>query len=195
MQLLGGRNRWLQAIVLTTSQAATPKGELLSLFQIPGLKTSRLRLSGEVWLQPVPWCFRNLLYPPLWSPPKGRNFPAWWAPRRAWAVLEDERVLCNSTAFYQPKASLRTGAPGMPASLTQHRHMLQEPRPLGGHGLQPVPLAHSKNHNKQQVSAKHLRNPFSQLLHISSNWKQSACPALTQDENTNYSVNSLNTIQ
>lgn len=43
MQLLSGRNRWFQAIVLTTSQAPTPKGELLSLFQIQELKTSQLR--------------------------------------------------------------------------------------------------------------------------------------------------------
>lgn len=203
MQLLSGRNRWFQAIVLTTSQAPTPKGELLSLFQTQELKTSQLRRCSR-WkrrgsagptapqLHFAHCCSASALTQALSLPktPRGGSCSHLPAPGmsqgpgkgkagKAWNSSEGKQSSqCLST---NPKLLLRP-KPGVSASQNTQAQgaVLGIPAPgslcHGGHSPQPLTPFMSTSSCKTPKT--------SQLLHVSSNWKQSACPVTTQDQNT-----------
>lgn len=159
MQLLSGRNRWFQAIVLTTSQAPTPKGELLSLFQIQELKVSQLRLlwgklrqshSPSAALCPLLLCLA--LPKGLCLPKAPKAAPAAICPPQEQPGLREGRAgqACNSSEATQSSQCLSTNPkpllrpkPGVSASQNSQAQGavlgIPAPRSLchGGHSAQP----------------------------------------------------------
>ena len=143
-----------------------------------------------------------------WSSPTGCNFPkrrvssrhsglqpsartpdepgpwrgqARWI-KQHWVTAELSGFVYQTTATAKDRKARRAGFPKCPGT---ERGSRNSSLCHGEHRRQPAPLARSNVHNQVHVSAQHPRNPFSQLLHISSNWKPLACPASIQEQNTN----------
>lgn len=191
---------------MTTSQAPTPKGELLSLFQIQELKTSQLRRCsrGKRRGSASPTapelhfplcCSASALTQALCLPktPRGGSCSHLPAPGTSqgcgkgkagegWNSSEGKQSSqCLST---NPKPLLRP-KPGVSASQNTQAQGAVLGIPAPGRCCAMVGTAHDPSlPSRPQVPAKHPKPPLSPLLHVSSNWKQSACPATTQDQNT-----------
>lgn len=181
-----------------------PKGELRSLFQIQELKTSQLRrcswgkLRGsasprapELHFSSLLLCLiQGLCLPKTAQAAPAAICPLWdepglWEEGEGRGGMEQLRRKAELSVFVlQPKATSegtarRVSFPKHTGKRSQFWEF-QPPESLGhgGHSPRPLTLFMSTS------SCKTPKTSPLQLLHVSSNWKQSACPVTTQDQNT-----------